>query len=734
MRILMFAAEGNVGGGKTHILSLATGLIKRCDFRLVCFRKGKLYDEAVELGIDTVLVDEAKGYPFAFNEAERLYKEFMPDIVHCHGPKSNLIGAVLKKRTGACIMSTVHSDPKLDYLGKKYKQYTFGTANLWALRHMDYIQTVSFSIREILTGYGYDPCRMLQMYNGFDFAESNPKPRQYKDEKDIVTIGILARLTPVKSVDTLIKAFSLASKKDSRLRLSIGGGGDEKPALEKLVKDLGVEDLVTFEGWVSDAIGYFNRIDINVLPSVTEGFPYSLIEGGYCHCPVIASNIGGIPELIEHGITGYLFNVRDHERLAELILKMAADQKLRGELGDNLYNKTRTMLSVEGMRQRQLEIYDIINRRQAVKNQRRGAVLCGAYGRGNVGDEAIMTAIVSELRHADPDMPIWVMSRNPGNSSVKGAVRSFHIFNVFSLVKALKSAELFVSGGGTLIQDVTSTRSLKYYLFTLKAAKKLGCKVIMYGCGIGPISSPANKRHAAKVLDSYVDAITLRDSSSMDVIGELGVSKPEIILTADPTLNLPRLSEGAVELQMDNAGLDKPGTYACFTIREWKGMELEEPVVKAAEYARDKYGLTPVFIAFESPRDDKITIHASKLCKESKYITSFSDRPAVLMGMLGRMEFVCGMRLHSLIFAVAAGTPVIGLSYDPKVSGLIRDIGSDAVIPIEKLNSDAICEQIDKLMAAKDRNDSEEKRIRMQAIEHENELAAARLLKEIRSL
>ena len=95
---------------------------------------------------------------------------------------------------------------------------------------------------------------------------------------------------------------------------------------------------------------------------------------------------------------------------------------------------------------------------------------------------------------------------------------------------------LYINGGGSLMQDVTSHRSLWFYLFTISAAKRLGCQVMMYGCGIGPIHSPANRRRAAKVLQKSVDAITLRDTHSKEELEDMGVTNPEIILSADPTV------------------------------------------------------------------------------------------------------------------------------------------------------------------------------------------------------
>ncbi len=87
-----------------------------------------------------------------------------------------------------------------------------------------------------------------------------------------------------------------------------------------------------------------------------------------------------------------------------------------------------------------------------------------------------------------------------------------YTFNVFSVLRKFRHAALYINGGGSLMQDVTSTRSI-WYCYTLYAAKKRGCKVMMYGCGIGPINRAGNRKMAAKTIDASVDRITLRDDN-----------------------------------------------------------------------------------------------------------------------------------------------------------------------------------------------------------------------------
>ncbi|MBR6351799.1 MAG: polysaccharide pyruvyl transferase CsaB [Firmicutes bacterium] len=725
---MIFAAGGDVGGGKTHILSIARELSKNNELRLVSFYRSFLSHEAREMGLDVADIEGTAPFKEGLAFALAQFDEFKPDIVHCHGGKANVYGAFLKQRRNCCICSTVHSDPKLDYLGEPIKQYTNGNANQWALRRMDYLVAVAGRMKEILIERGFDPYKVYTIYNGMDFSDApaEPKPQKHGDEP--VVVGILARLNPVKDIETVVRAVAKAYAKDKRLRLSIAGNGEDKAKLEALVKELGIEDVTVFEGWITDVRAYFDRVDINVLASLSETFPYSLLEGAYVHCPAIASNVGGIPYLIEQGVTGYLFEPGDSDTFSEHILRLAADPELRTALGEALFRKAGTEFSLERMARDQQEAYRSMLRKNKMP-KRSGVVLCGAYGRGNAGDEAILRAILNELRAVDPDMPFWVMSRDPKGTSKKEGVRSFYIFNVLKMIRSLRKAKLFVNGGGTLIQDITSTRSLNFYLFTLIAAKKLGCRVIMYGCGIGPLGSESNRRHAGKVLDGTADIITVRDSGSLELLRDIGVSRPEMTLAADPTVNLPPLSEDAVNAAFREEGIPSDIDMIAFCMRDWKSFTDRECVAKAADYAWEKYGLTPVFIPFEVPRDTEITADLAGMVKAPHYVCSRAHSVGEYTGMLGRMRLVCGMRLHSLIFATAGGAPVVGVSYDVKVDSFIRDIGSDALIPLEDLSFDALKAQIDAVLARGSAG-GEATRKRLMDMEKKNAEAAARLLSE----
>ena len=697
MRIMHFAGGGDIGGAKTHILSLTRELMADHEVCLVSFRKGPFVEEARALGIDARATDDGLNVIRALRIALRAVDEFKPDIIHCHGAKANMMGVLAKWRRRIPIVTTVHSDPKLDYLGSPLKQYTFGLINALALRRVDYYMAVAGRMDSNLIERGFDPQRIFTIYNGLDFSRASLEPRPPKPMGDIV-VGIAARLTPIKDIPTLLRAFALAYKKNARLKLKIAGTGEDGENLRALARKLGIAERVDFVGWVTDMPGFYAQVDINVLASLSETFPYSLLEGAYEHCAAIASRVGGIPALIEHGRDGFLFEPRDAEALAGYIYQLSQDEELRQRLAESLFKRAEAEFSLKRMKEVQEAAYAVIKRSQG-RRGRQGAVICGAYGRGNAGDEAILQAIIVQMREIDSDMPLTVMSRNRKETRLNHHTNAIYIFNAFGFLRNLRRSRIFINGGGSLIQDVTSSRSLYFYLFTLLAAKWCGCRVIMYGCGIGPVLSPAHRRLTGWVLNRTAEIITLRDSISSRALQEMRVEKPRILLAADPTINIQK----SPPLRVEQAFIKENVPPACkkigFCLRNWPNFNASRPLAAAAAYAFEKYGLTSVFVPIELPRDIAAAESVLPYMTTPYYVHRQRHQVEDLIGMLGAMEVVVGMRLHALIFATLGGAPVVGVSYDVKVDSFINEIGSHTSLSLELAQAEELCAAIDRALS-----------------------------------
>ena len=710
MKVIHLISGGDSGGAKTHVLSLLQNLNKTITAQLVCFRDGPFAEEARAMGIPTMICG-GNNIPHLRRELADYIREGGYQLIHCHGSRANMIGALLRKPTGLPVVSTVHSDYKLDYMGRPFARLTFGAINAWALRHLDYRIGVSDAMVDLLIDRGFPPDRFYAIYNGIDFTPAPPQGDRLAylrglgadvDENSVV-VGIAARLNPVKDMSTLIRGFAEGHKSCPRLRLVIAGDGEERQKLEDLAKELGVEKEVTFAGWISGGMDrFYSALDINALTSLSETFPYALTEGARFHLATVATAVGGIPYLIDQDVNGYLFTPGDWQTLGRYLAALGNGDALRREMGEKLYEKASAKFSIQSTVDTQLHIYEeIIRRHNRPKRDRDGVVICGAYGRGNAGDDAILEAILQEMRSIDPDMPITVLTKDPKATRLTYRVRTAGRMDVGTWKKAMRHAGLYINGGGSLIQDVTSRRSLWFYLHNIQAAHKAGCKVQMYGCGIGPVLREQHRKLAASVLNASVDVITLREPDSLKELQSMGVTKPEILLTADPALTLPAASEDEIDSVLLRAGIPPHGKYLCFALRNWKGFEDKAPLfAQAAKYAYETYSLTPVFAAVEKHLDPVAGRLAAAGLDIPHYFLDDAGSAGTIIGALSRMQAVVSMRLHALIFAAGQGIPLAGVVYDPKVSAFLRYIGQENFLDLDALTADALKAMIDRMVSS----------------------------------
>ena len=151
-------------------------------------------------------------------------------------------------------------------------------------------------------------------------------------------------------------------------------------------------------------------------------------------------------------------------------------------------------------------------------------VISGYYGFGNAGDEAMLSAMVSALRALDPTLSITVISGNPADTRRRYNVFAVHRLNLWGIARAVRQADLLVSGGGSLLQDVTSGRSIFYYLGVLQLACLLGCPIMLYAQGIGPIRSSV-ARSVMRHIGNRIVAGTVRDAGSLAELGAGAASR-----------------------------------------------------------------------------------------------------------------------------------------------------------------------------------------------------------------
>lgn len=371
-RVMFLIGGGDTGGAKTHVLSLLRELMDDgYETLLVCFMEGPFAQEARELGIPTEVLPRTK-VVHCYRALLAMIRKMQPDLVHCHGAKANMFGRMLMGQITQPVLTTVHSDPQLDYLGRPMAKLLYGTINDWALRKIPYRVCVSDTMRQLLIGRRFNEKSLYVIYNGVAISPDPPALTRSEFfekiglsvEKDSVVFGIAARLSPVKDIPTLLTAFSQVAAQEPSARLVIAGDGEEAQKLRALAEKLCPAGTYCFAGWLQDTDSFYHAIDVNMLTSLSEGFPYALPEGGKMHCATIATAVGGIPYMVVDGETGMLLQPGDVDRLVQLMLEMIQNPELRNRLAEAMYQRTCRDFSLEATLHTQEKIYQDILRRE----------------------------------------------------------------------------------------------------------------------------------------------------------------------------------------------------------------------------------------------------------------------------------------------------------------------------------------------------------------------------------
>jgi polysaccharide pyruvyl transferase CsaB len=685
---------GDIGGAKTHIILLLEYMLRIAgendlSFDFICLRESDLAAEARALGVNVFVPSNLK----LFNVLKFLRGIFKRgyDIIHSHGTRSNALLLLMKPFLRGVTVSTFHLDFEHDYADKApFLQWVYMTIARMSLRGTRYQISVADELTEQLVIRGHAPERLFTLYNGLDVTRTLSK-REEKAAGAPVVIGIGARLAVQKDHATLLRAFAELRGEGADAVLRIAGTGPEEAKLKALAEELHIADAVDWLGWVSDMDAFYAGNDINVLSSHAEGFPYSLLEGALYGLATVSSNVNGVSALITHGVNGFMFDSEDYHAMARYLKLYVSDAALRELHGKRIHDTVLEKFSAETMAARQVEIYKAILLRESTK--RCGVTLCGAYGMGNIGDEGILKAILSEIRAIERDIPVYVLSRKPKLTRRVHRVHAVHTFNVLRFPFLVRGTKLYINGGGSLIQDETSSRSLWFYLYTILAAKLSGTQVLMYGCGIGPVNKAFNRRLAGKIINGCVSAITLRDSDSESVLRSLGVVKPDIYIAADPALTL--------DTDETRRNREESREYA-LTLREWHGIDSKLNAIAAAiNSTYDKHGLAPVFIPVDA-KDLPLMRKTAALLKCPYQLHEVFNTPEELITTMRTLRFAVSMRLHALIFAASAEIPLGGIVYDPKVRGFLEHLGQHNYVDLDALTSENLTEIIETCIANKE--------------------------------
>ncbi len=325
-------------------------------------------------------------------------------------------------------------------------------------------------------------------------------------------------------------------------------------------------------------------------------------------------------------------------------------------------------------------------------------LISGYYGFENTGDDAVLECIVAGLKERGAD-DITVLSNAPYVTSSKYGVKSINRNSLKDIFNGIKDSDVIISGGGSLIQDITSSKSLWYYLSIIFLGILLRKKVYIVGQGIGPIQHRYNKI-LANFLLKRVDMITVRDKDSLSILKELNIEK-NAILAADPVVNLNVCSDERIEKILEDEGIDK-NRYIVVCTREWGNNELSRvELAKAIDDISTKYNLEVVFLPFYYKKDELESEKVANYLKSPYKIVRGKYEPKEILGIIKKCSLLIGVRLHSLIFALVALVPFIGISYDPKIDGFLNSVDSK-IFKVDRFSSDEIVKYAEYILNNKD--------------------------------
>lgn len=734
MRVLMTTMQLDIGGAETHIVELSKALARRGIEVLVASNGGAYEEELQDAGIRHIPIPFHSKNPLcmrtAYQKLKQIILEEKVDVVHAHARIPAFLCSMLRREIPFRFVTTAH--------WVFSTRFPYNLLTRWGDRSL----AVSDDIKNYLTdNYGIPEEQIRVTINGID-------PEKFSKDTDYSSICEEFQLLPnrtrivyVSRMDTdrslvahkLIEAIPALLQEIPDLEIVIVGGGNDLAAVESEAEEANAKvgrRVVITTG---------SRTDINRFVAAGKlfiGVSRAALEAMACEKPaIIAGNEGYIGIFEEEKLrvavdTNFCCrgcSATTTEKLTRDILDvLLSPEEVQQELGRYARQVVLDRYSVDTMADDALCMYaSVITNRPfgkvdvpalsdletalsehplPVKSSAVDVMISGYYGFHNSGDDSILKAMVDSLRKARPGIRILALSNDPAETRESYGIEAIHRFDFPRILSNMRKTRLLISGGGSLIQDVTSDKSLTYYLTIIRLGVMMGAKVMLYANGIGPICHESNNKKIQRVLNQ-VDLITLREPSSLEELKRFGVTRPEICVTADPAFTLTPAPKEEAERLLSLAGLPEGKPYLGIALRPWRqsDRELESAVADAADYLRKEYGMEILLIPMQEARDLAIAQKTKSLMKEPAYILEGQPTPAQLLSVVGGAELVLGMRLHTLIYAAKMGTPVIGLTYDPKVDATMAYLGQDYTVSAHRVNPITLRRYLDEIVSGHDR-------------------------------
>ncbi|MDO7906540.1 polysaccharide pyruvyl transferase CsaB [Paenibacillus sp. JX-17] len=334
-------------------------------------------------------------------------------------------------------------------------------------------------------------------------------------------------------------------------------------------------------------------------------------------------------------------------------------------------------------------------------------VISGYYGFRNSGDEAVLKSILTALQeqgeaagvHIEP----VVLSIDPEWTTSMYGVKSVHRMKLGEVRQALKDSDGLISGGGSLLQDVTGAKTIPYYLGILKLAQWLRKPTFIYSQGIGPVNRKLFNPMIRSVFRKSA-YISVRDSQSAELLAKMGLDPAVIQVVPDPVMGLP-LPAADRQSPVDRIFSDGELPVVGISVRYWDSQKRELDAI--ADGLRQLAGQKPVhlrLLPFHQPDDSEASRYVmdriGDITGTGSQVSIVEDAvdPQQMLLEVSRCSVIIGMRLHSLIYGVSQYVPPVGISYDPKIDQFLKRIHTEPVGSTAALSGERLAAETQRLI------------------------------------
>ncbi len=340
-RVLIAMASGILGGpGKGLEQFLRHGGLEKCSPLVIDYVTGKEQGET-----EYVKVIKSTGAPMAslyqknaldihlVSQGLELVQKNNIQILQSHGYKSHLLCWLLHIKTGLPWVAVVEG-----WTSENFKIHCYTALEQALIHGATEIVAVSESLRSRLWPLARKRCKVIANAIAREELQATISRQDMRRSlglnEDALVFGAMGRLSPEKNLQLFLHAMVAIKKEYPKAHALIMGDGQEKQALQDLAKELGLEQSCTFTGHINGTANYYNTLDIQVMPSLSEGMPYAALEGMCLGLPIVASDAGGIPEVVQNGHTGLLFPSNNLTGFIKALLRVSGDALLRRQLGN----------------------------------------------------------------------------------------------------------------------------------------------------------------------------------------------------------------------------------------------------------------------------------------------------------------------------------------------------------------------------------------------------------------